>query len=46
MFSVISPTIPAKKGGLPNMRNFKRKWTLDRTKYMTAPEVTELQENH
>ena len=24
------------------MRNFKRKWTLDRTKYMTAPEVTEL----
>ncbi len=24
------------------MRNFKRKWTLDRTKYMTAVEVTEL----
>ena len=24
------------------MRNFKRKWTLDRTKYRTAPEVTEL----
>ena len=24
------------------MRNFKRKWTPDRTKYMTAPEVTEL----
>jgi integrase/recombinase XerD len=42
MFSVISPTIPAKKGGLSDMRNFKRKWTLDRTKYMTAVEVTEL----
>jgi integrase/recombinase XerD len=24
------------------MQNFKRKWTLDRTKYMTAVEVTEL----
>ena len=24
------------------MRNFKRKWTLDRTKYMTEPEVKEL----
>jgi len=42
MFSVVSSTIPARKGGLPDMRNFKRKWTLDRTKYMTAPEVTEL----
>ena len=24
------------------MKNFKRQWSLDRTKYMTAPEVTEL----
>ena len=24
------------------MRSFKRKWSLDRTKYMTEPEVKEL----
>jgi integrase/recombinase XerD len=36
------PDHTRKKGGSPDMRNFKQKWTLDRTKYMTEPEVMQL----
>jgi site-specific recombinase XerD len=38
----VSCNIHYEKGGLWKMRSFKRKWTLDRTKYMTEPEVMQL----
>jgi site-specific recombinase XerD len=38
----VSCNIHYEKGGLWKMRSFKRKWTIDRTKYMTEPEVKEL----